>query len=228
VQQLPLVLRVAPEFDLDAFCFADGRDQRLLLEVLAASRHQALLLVGASGAGKSYLLKALMAHGGHYLSASQMTSNIASTEARKPDAKLYLVDDLDLALKDVRAEEWLFHDFNRAVDLNIPWIAAAQLTPANLDFVLPDLRSRLSQALIVRLPVLRDAESRMDVLKKLAASFGAELDDGVITYLETHVTRDLAQLAQWIQRLNAHALAEKKRLTIPGIRALLKQGNVAS
>jgi DnaA-homolog protein len=224
MQQLPLVLRVAPEFDLEAFCFADSSDQRLLLDVLAANRHQALLLVGASGAGKSYLLQALIARGGHYLNASEL----ASTSQRASDAKLYLLDDVDLVLSDALAEEKLFHDFNRAVDLNIPWIAAVQRTPANLAFALPDLRSRLSQALILRLPVLKDAESRMDVLKKLAASFGADLDDEVITYLETHVTRDLAKLAQWIQRLNAHALAEKKRLTIPGIRALLKQGNVTS
>jgi DnaA-homolog protein len=215
MKQLPLVMRVAPEFDLAAFCFADTRDKLLLLDILAARKHQGLLLIGASGSGKSYLLKSLQSYGAHYFSAPYGT--------RPADTNAFLFDDLDQAQGQPTSEEWLFHDFNRAVDLKVPWIAAMADVPASTPIQLPDLRSRLSQCLQFRLPLLRESEQRFEVLKAQAASLGAQIDRELLDYLEAHVTRDLAQLSRWIVRLNQFALSEKRhRITPASVRALLK------
>jgi DnaA-homolog protein len=215
MKQLPLVMRVTPEFDLDAFCFADGRDKRLLLDILAAGKHQGVVLIGTSGAGKSYLLQALQTHGAHYLHAPG--------GQRPAQSSAYLVDDAHTAQNAAQLEEWLFHDFNRAVDLNVPWIAAMTDVPANASFQLPDLRSRLSQCLQIRLPLLRESDQRFEVLKSQAAGLGVAIDDELLHYLETFVTRDLAQLSKWIVRLNHFALSEKRnRITAASVRALLK------
>jgi DnaA-homolog protein len=216
VTQLPLPLRWAPEFDLDAFLFADQSTPPLIERLVHAKEHQALLIVGPGNAGKSYLLRAI--------AARRMGSDISKVaHADRPaHARLFGVDNVDALLGNSADEEWLFHDFNRAVDLGIPWLACAREAPANLSFTLPDLRSRLMQAILLRLPAINDVGTRHTLLRQQAAGMGVALEDGVLSYLETHVTRDLSKLAQWLRRLNDHSLSKRKKISIASVRELLK------
>ena len=218
--QLPLNLRWAPEFDLSAFFFADPALPALLKNVLQSQSHQALLLVGPANSGKSYLLRALAAERAHSHVSEQ-------PQDPRPDTKdiadgALCVDNLDAAAGNAAAEEWLFHDYNRAVDAGVPWLATAREAPANLNITLPDLRSRLMQATLVRLPALTDPEIRHAMLRKQAAGMGVALEEGVLNYLETHVTRDLAKLSQWLKRLNNYSLSRGRKITAAAVRELLK------
>ncbi len=218
--QLPLNLRWAPEYDLDAFFFADPALPELLKSVLHSSSHQALILVGPASSGKSYLLRALAAERQNSHVSEHATDARAETSFKKGGA--VFVDNLDAAAGNAAAEEWLFHDFNRAVDAGVPWIASAREAPANLAILLPDLRSRLMQATLIRLPALSDPEIRHAMLRKQAAGMGVALEEGVLNYLETHVTRDLAKLSQWLKRLNNYSLSRGRKITAAAVRELLK------
>ncbi len=221
IKQLPLNLRWAPEYDLSAFFFADPALPALLKSVLAAGKHQALMLVGPANSGKSYLLNALAAAcPGSAVRAEAFGVNL------HPDASLLGVDNLDQCAGIASAEEWLFHDFNRAVDADIPWLGVARAAPANLGIKLADLRSRLMQATLIRLPALTDVDARHSMLRSQAAGMGVALEDGVLNYLETHVTRDLAKLSQWLKRLNDYSLSRGRRITAAAVRELLKEDGV--
>jgi DnaA-homolog protein len=216
VTQLPLPLRWAPEFDLGAFLFADQSSQPLIERLVQTQEHQALMIVGPSNAGKSYLLRAI--------AARRTGSDVCTTAQvnRPANARLFGVDNVEALLGNSDDEEWLFHDFNRAVDLGIPWVGCAREAPANLGFTLPDLRSRLMQAILLRLPVINDTSTRHALLRQQAAGLGVALEDGVLSYLETHVTRDLSKLTQWLRRLNEHSLSKRKKISIASVRELLK------
>ena len=218
--QLPLNLRWAPEFDLSAFFFADPALPALLKSVLQSQSHQALVLVGPANSGKSYLLRALAAERAHSHVSEQPQDPRPDTSDIAGGA--LCVDNLDAAAGNAAAEEWLFHDYNRAVDAGVPWLAAAREAPANLPITLPDLRSRLMQATLVRLPALTDPEIRHAMLRKQAAGMGVALEEGVLNYLETHVTRDLAKLSQWLKRLNNYSLSRGRKITAAAVRELLK------
>ena len=217
--QLPLNLRWAPEYDLSAFFFANAALPELLKSVLQSQTHQALILVGPANSGKSYLLHALAAERAHSHISAQ-PQNLRPDVSH--DAGALFVDNLDAAAGNAAAEEWLFHDYNRAVDAGVPWLAAARAAPANLAIMLPDLRSRLMQATLVRLPALSDPEIRHAMLRKQAAGMGVALEEGVLNYLETHVTRDLAKLSQWLKRLNNYSLGRGRKITAAAVRELIK------
>ncbi len=218
--QLPLNLRWSPEFDLSAFFFADSALPELLKSVLHSPTHQALILVGPANSGKSYLLRALAAECA-FSHISEQAQDLRPVASGNIGGALF-VDNLDAAAGNSAAEEWLFHDFNRAVDAGVSWFAAAREAPANLPILLPDLRSRLMQATLVRLPALIDPEIRHAMLRKQAAGMGVALEEGVLNYLETHVTRDLAKLSQWLKRLNSHSLSRGRKITAAAVRELLK------
>jgi DnaA-homolog protein len=213
MSQLPLNLRWAPEYDLDAFHFDEPAQRSFLQSVISKPTHQAVVLVGASGAGKSYLMRALAAR----VAGAQV---IDAGAVRSPNAALFGIDNLTDAAGNSELEEWLFHDFNRALDRDVPWFACSQVVPALIPFQLADLRSRLMQATLVRLPLCHDA--RLEILKSQAAGMGCSIDEGVLNYLETHVSRDLAQLSQWLKRLNDYSLARGRRITVAAVRELIK------
>ena len=123
---------------------------------------------------------------------------------------------------DAKREEWLFHDFNRALDQRRPWIASARAAPVHLNVALPDLRSRLSQCVQLILPSIADPQARLRLLQQQAAALGADIGEELLEYLETHVSRDLSTLSQWISRLNEFSLARGRKITRHTVRELLK------
>ncbi len=220
--QLPLSLRWAPEYELSTFFFADAALPELLKSVMHSQTHQALLLVGPVNSGKSYLLRALAAERANSHISEQPLDPRPDFSGDAQKIGALFVDNLDLCAGNPAAEEWLFHDYNRAVDAGVPWIAAAHEAPANLPIALADLRSRLMQATLIRLPGLSDTEIRHATLRKQAAGMGVALEEGVLNYLETHVTRDLAKLSQWLKRLNHYSLSRGRKITAAAVRELLK------
>ena len=215
--QLPLPLRWAPEFDFDAFFFADQATAEFVRGLPQLRTHQAVLLLGPANSGKSYLLRALQAA----IPGAELVHASAPVRSETPSA--YLVDGLEAFLGDAEREEWLFHDFNRALDQNRPWIASARSAPLHLKVSLADLRSRLSQCVQVILPSITESETRLRLLQNQAAALGTTLSADLLEYLEVHVSRDLSTLSQWITRLNDFSLARGRKITRHTVRELLKQ-----
>jgi DnaA family protein len=85
---------------------------------------------------------------------------------------------------------------------------------------LPDLASRAAGAAVYRLAALGDGE-RLEALLAHARCRALAIDAAAAAYLLTRVPRDMAQIALWLDRLDAASLAAQRKITIPLIRSVL-------
>jgi DnaA family protein len=222
--QLPLALRWPADQRLDGVV---GNPLALAqVRALAdGATHEALLLVGPPGSGKSHLLigacAAAEAAGRRvrYLPLAAMAGRVEDAIAGT-DADLVCVDGLD-AIAGVRADEVaLFHLHNRVRDAGGALLYAARSSPPELVLALPDLASRLGQCTRALLAPLDEA-GRREAFVQRAARRGLELDDAVLEYLFRRIGRDLGTLGALLDRLDRESLAAQRRITVPFLRALL-------
>ncbi len=106
----------------------------------------------------------------------------------------------------------LFHLLERAREMNRPvliaWRGPKHAEPP------PELASRLAAMECVRIfPPARDAEL-LAVLKSVAAARQWRIDDAVLRYLLTHLSRALPDLIAVLEDLEKSALSAHRRLTL--------------
>ncbi len=225
--QLPLPLSFPPEQRFDTF-FGSSLECAALQELAGGKRSDAVFLAGPPGSGKTHLLLAcgaLADSAGRrvaYLPLASLAGRLSEAIESRELAQLICVDELD-AIAGNRADEVALFDLhNRARSVDAVIIYAACETPGNLPLQLPDLRSRLSQCIQLRLPAL-DESGRREVLRARAAARGLELDEAALDYLFTRVGRDLPSLLALLDRLDHASLAAQRRITVPFLRSLLIQ-----
>lgn len=172
-----------------------------------------LYLWGASGAGKTHILRSLaVAEQARYLTAQDFNESVVVN-----DTLWFLVDDVDEF--DSVQQANLFHLFNTVrslpADDHRHVVVTASCAPARLpDGFLPDLRTRLGWDLVYQLHVLSD-EEKTQVLTEQAAQRGLTLGSGVIEYMLRYSSRDLSKLHEFLVHLDAYSLQKKQAVTIP-------------
>ncbi len=221
-QQIPLALSWRSARTLDDFLFADPAQRAMLSAALLAPDGAQILIVGAPGSGKSALLHTIRSDPRFRTIDTLLASELPSTRVNA-NSQWRAVENLDHAAGHADAEAWLFRDYNQAFDQRQVWIATACVPVERLGIALADLRSRLQQCLQIRLNPISDDAERSSLLRLHAARFGMDLDDALLQYLQTHVSRDVATLSAWIQRLDHASLARKRKPSISLIRELLAQ-----
>jgi DnaA family protein len=90
-----------------------------------------------------------------------------------------------------------------------------------------DLRTRLGWGPSFALEPLREAEMRA-VLRREADRRGLLLGDEVLGYLLTRFERNLKGLMALLERLDEFALASKRALTLPLLKAMLADEKIDS
>ena len=222
--QLPLALRWQPEHAFANFWSANASVPALLEQAASALQGGVFLLVGPAGSGKSHLLLATAQRAAQsgpvrYLPMREL---IARSEAVASSENIValIVDDVDSACGDLAWEERLFHEFNRSQDRGVLLLASSTLPAQQLRWDLADLKSRLSSAVQLQLPALSN-EARACALRLHAKRYGLDIDDGVLRYLETYVTRDLSELNRLLKTLHDYSLARARKLTVANVRAAL-------
>lgn len=184
-------------------------------------------LSGTTGSGKSHLLMAACqaAHeAGHtvqYLPLKNLHEHFMALRG-VAGSQFIALDDIDVLAGVREAEHALFDLYNLARAEGTALIFTAQAVPAQLNLTLPDLRSRLGACTQFTLKPLEDDERR-EVLKHQAALRGIELDDAVLDWLFARYARDLGALLDLLDRLDQASLAAQRRITIPFLRAFLRE-----
>jgi DnaA family protein len=224
--QLPLAFR--PGSDQRFIDFLGQDAVRVALEN-CAERNLAhnLFLAGASGSGKTHLLRAAVNHAtalgqsAAYVPCERLAAQLPQILEGLDTQALVCIDDLQAIAGVHEAEVALFHFHNRAQAHACRLVYAGHAMPAQCGLQLPDLVSRLEQGLRLTVTVLDEAGKRT-VLARRAEQRGLQLDEAVMDFLFSRVSRDLQSLGQVLDRLDHASLAAQRRLTIPFIKTVLK------
>lgn len=223
-----LALRLRSDADQRLETFIAPEEILEPLRRLAAGEPGWIHLAGPPGSGKTHLalgtVQAAMAQGlaAQYVPLPRFQGRAAAGLAGLEQMALVVLDDLD-AFLGARADEVALFDFhNRARDAGTALLYLARRSPAELDGILPDLRSRLAQCVQLRLPQADDL-LRQRILQRRAQTRGWLLEDAAIGYLLRRVGRDMGALTALLDRLDQASLAAQRRVTVPFIRALLER-----
>jgi DnaA family protein len=222
MEQLTLEL-AAPE--PPAFAnFVAGRNGEAVATLIAAARGRiaetGVLLWGATGAGKTHLLRATAAAA---LAAGRRARYLAGPALAEPGSGeaggLVAVDEIDAA--DPVAAGRLFTLYNALAASGGQLITAAAAPPARLR-LREDLRTRLAHGLVFEVLPLPD-DDKPAALSAYARERGFRLSDEVIAYLLAHGGRDMPTLLATLVALDRRSLATRRPVTVPLLRAWLQR-----
>jgi len=226
--QIPLPLE--PRRDQRFENFVAGPNQAVVdaLRQFLAERAACVYLQGPESSGKTHLLTAAChaardaGRTAFYAGLRRIPGAAAASLEGLERLDLVCVDDLDAVAGDPAWEEALFHLFNRLGETGGKLVVASRLRLSGLPAGLPDLRSRLASGLRLNLQPL-DEQHKQEVLERCAAALGLELPGEVSRYLLSRGHRSLAQLLTALERLQSAAFGDKRRVTVPLAREVLRQ-----
>ena len=226
-EQLPLAFK--PGQDQRFIDFIGQDAARSAVEQLSDGRaSDDIVLVGAAGSGKTHLLRAAAGHAlatgrsAAYLPLARLGPMLPTVLPDFEGHDLVCLDDVQALAGQAEAETALFHFFNRARAEGCRLLFSAEAMPAAIGLGLPDLVSRLEQGLRLGLEVLDEPGKRRVILRR-AANRGLQVDEAVLDYLFTRISRDLHTLSGVLDRLDQASLAAQRRLTIPFIKSVLNR-----
>lgn len=198
----------------------------LLRTACEGGLYPVIVVCGDEDTGKSHLLQAAC-HDAERDARSAICMSMAELLPMGPgvldsmdEIALVALDDVQLVAGLSEWEEALFHLYNRVQDRNHQLIVSLTELPANIVFVLPDLRSRLQHGLLVQLGVYRD-EDRVTILQARAEQRGLMLSDEVAGFIMRRASRRLMDLLGILDTLDENSLQAQRRLTIPFVKSVM-------
>ena len=225
--QIPLQLE--PRRDSRFEDFVSGPNHAVVeaLKHMPAEPGSSIFLFGDEGSGKTHLLNALCYETrerqgrAFYLTLKRLPKDAIASLQGLEKLDLVCVDDLHVIAGDQAWEEALFHCFNRIREANGRLLVSSRKRLSALDLGLPDLASRLAWGL--RLPLLPLADNdKLAVIVLHSNALGLSLPEDVQQYLLKHHDRSMTALIQTVENLHQAALTNKRRITVPLAREVLK------
>lgn len=222
MKQIALDIGLARGPTLAGFCAGPNEAALKHLQLWAGSPTRSPVptyLWGASGSGKTHLLKAVaesLREQGAV--AGWLDASITEPPEFSENWAVVLLDEVHLytAVQQHAAFNW----FVNAQSLQRGVLAAGALPPADLK-LREDLRTRLAWGHVFQLQVLSEPERRA-VLRQAADARGVFLGDEVMDFMLTRFSRDLGSLMQLLEQLDGYALQTKRAITIPLIKSMLE------
>lgn len=200
-----------------------NREAVAAVRTLAAGRPGLLFLHGQAGTGKSHLLYAAVKAAGAgdrsavYLSR-QATVPGDGSWLDLPGDGLICLDDLGARLTPAEARA-LFALYERVREASGALLLSARQPPEDIDWALPDLRSRVQSDLAYRLSPFSDSELEA-ALRLRAAHRGIHLSEEVLRFVLRRYERSPVALFRLLDRIDTESLSQKRRVTIPFLRSL--------
>lgn len=226
-EQLPLSVQLRGTAGFESFHAGSNQPVVELLRRFAegADDTAGVLLYGPTAAGKTHLLqaaaRAAQQRGARvaYLPLAQVGAEPEALDGLHHCA-LVCLDDVDASVRPRESDLRLLRLLDRLRAERHRWLAAASAPPERLQGLLPDLRTRLSAAVVLGLKPLSDA-GRLQLLQRGAQMRGLELPEEVARWLLSQLPRDPASLVAALDRLDTASLRAKRRLTLPFVQQAL-------
>ena len=227
--QLPLSVRLRDDatfanFYPGANAAALGYVERLC-EADAGWTESLIYLWGGEGVGRSHLLHAACIRFEQrdeqaiYLPMDELVHYGPEVFDNLEQCELVCLDGLDALAGRQEWEEGLFHLFNRLRDAGRKLLLSANKSPRELGIKLPDLKSRLTLALVFQLHGLSD-EDKLRALQLRASRRGLHLTDEVGRFILTRGPRSMNLLFDLLDILDQASLQAQRKLTIPFLKEI--------
>ena len=138
------------------------------------------------------------------------------------EANAVIIDDVDSVIGVRQSEESLFHLYNSFMEKGGHFLLIASRAPIEWPFVLADLKSRIlaSPSVVMGSP---DDHLMAVVLAKLFSDRQIFVPQEVISFILTRIERSFAALRDIVDKIDHKALAEKRAVTIPLVRDILRK-----
>lgn len=176
-----------------------------------------MILTGPQGAGKTHL-----AHVWAGMAEAEIIAadDLPDRAENLSDAAAVAVEDADRIAGNPAAEEALFHLHNALGGRQAPLLLTARDGPERWGLVLPDLKSRMAQAGLLRMDAPDDGLLSA-VMVKLAHDRGLSLTPALVTYAVRHMDRSFAALDSFVAALDKQVLTEQRAPTRDMAKSLL-------
>jgi chromosomal replication initiator protein len=187
-----------------------------------------LFVYGDSGLGKTHLLHAI-AHDTSkmhpelricYVNSEEFTNEFINAirddkqqqfRSRYRDVDILLIDDIQFLENKERTQEEFFHTFNELHGSSKQIVITSDRPPKQLSTLEDRLRSRFEWGLITDVSA-PDLETRIAILLKKASAAGVDADLGTLTYIATHIERNIRELEGALIRVAAFASLQNVRM----------------
>lgn len=209
-QQLSLELSMPQVPTLANFVVGENAEAMASIQAFCSGTGpQFLYLWGVHGCGCSHLLRAI---------APEQKERIPLFDET---VQIYAVDDAQ-ALLGFEQEE-LFHLMNEVRSHPGSRIVVAGHAPIPELPLRQDIKSRLSWGLTFEIHHL-DADSATEEFIRQASERGIVLNHETRLWIETHCPRDIQSLRRLLDELDAYAIKEKRKVTLPLILQFIAKG----
>jgi len=240
--QLLLPLVTPPKFTFDNLVIHEGIGDALFTIQSVYKSGQwprpSLFLYGSAGTGKTHILNALASHlreqfepeqcpvilihsAGDGASFADLEELVTAPDVDPEKKCAVLVDDVHLIDRDRRPHLWNLS--NKLVRSGSPLIMTSRVTPDDMFESDPHMTSRITAGLVLRLEPPEDSV-RVLILDKMARDRNVRISPYVTHYLVTRKSRNVNDLATILDILDRSSLELQRRITLPLIKLLEKQG----
>lgn len=190
-------------------------DKDRLLRLLTSDG--SIWIHGDRATGKTHLAYASVSQSDNALLVADSTYDLDGCET----FDLLVLDDFEawLGAKDRETQLYSLYEGIRSHGGRL--IVTASRAPHNVDFVLPDLATRMRSLERIELGFLDD-QQKMSLLQERAQDRGMDLNDRVVHFLISRLDRSHLSLIEALKKLDAASLAEQKKITIPFVKTVLE------
>ena len=196
-----------------------------------------LFLYGASGLGKTHLMKAIANEVKRtrptfniiFVKGEDFTNELVRSIEKKTASKfkekyrnadMLLIDDIQFIAGKVATQEEFFHTFNSLYDAGKQIILTSDRPPKDIQHLEERIQSRFEGGLIVDIQP-PDTELRVAILKRKAQIMNVKLSDDVLNFLGENVKSNIRQLEGVIKKLGAYSFVNGSTITVDIARNVL-------
>lgn len=163
-----------------------------------------LALIGPEGSGKSHLARVFQAQSDALLVAAD-----SMAAGFRTDASTVIIEDMETLAQS--AEEAVFHLHNNLRNAGGALLLTSGQPPSRWPIALPDLASRMQATTVAQIDNPDDALLSALIMKHFADR-QINPQPALVQYLSTRIERSFAAAATIVERLDAAALAQRRKI----------------
>ncbi|HVZ11128.1 MAG TPA: chromosomal replication initiator protein DnaA [Candidatus Paceibacterota bacterium] len=195
-----------------------------------------LFLYGGVGLGKTHLLQAVGNKVAEqkdrkvlYIPAERFSAHIVEAirnksvedlKSRYAALDLLIIDDVQFFAGKEKMQEITFSTFNELYGKNKQIVFSSDRPPQAIPAIEERLRSRFAGGMIADIG-LPDYETRLAILKQKSAVKNTELSDDVLSYIATHIQKNVRELEGALNRVIAFAQIYNKLPDVKEVKNIL-------